>query len=345
MKKLLNSVIRPPCTIDIQLNPSETIQQEIQQSNNNTTNNKFNKINNNNKLTIQLQDPNDQFGNENILQTLYRYDRSDPISGKVILKVEKPFDHQGITIELIGEIVSYVDSRQVSTFLSLSKDLCGNMQNVTHDMEYQFSFQQIEKEWDSYRGINIDLRYYLKVTIQRSMGKINSIEKEQEIWIQKRTPKPTGNDTGIGMEVGLEGIVLLSIKYDNIYHSLKTGCILGELQFFLVNVKIDKAEVSIIRKETLINNNTILGNTNNINLNEEQEVLGKFEVIDGTPAKDEIVPVRIYLNAIPEWKLTSTCENCNQKFSIKYFIHLALCDVKGRRFFKQKEIILYRDQL
>jgi hypothetical protein len=50
------------------------------------------------------------------------------------------------------------------------------------------------------------------------------------------------------MEVGLEDIVLLSIKYDNVYHEIKKGCILGELRFYLVKVKIDKAEVSIIKK-------------------------------------------------------------------------------------------------
>jgi len=104
----------------------------------------------------------------------------------------------------------------------------------------------------------------------------------------------------------------------------------------LVNVKIDKAEVSIIKKETIGQGE--LATT-------EQEILKKFEVIDGTPAKDEIVPVRLYLSAVDAWKLTPTCNNVNNKFNVKYFIHLALCDAKGRRFFKQREIKLWRQSL
>lgn len=247
------------------------------------------------------------------------------------------------------QIVSYIDGRVVNTFLSISKELApASTTNITTNTEYNFSFKSVDKEWDSYRGVNMDLRYFLRVTVNRSMKVINTIVKEQEFWVQKITERPTGEDHGIGMEVGLEGIVLLSIKYDNVYHDIKNGCILGELQFFLVNVKIDKAEVSIIKKETLIGVPSIQGTTTTSASNgvveghSEQEVLHKFEIIDGTPAKDEKVPVRFYLRAIDPWKLTSTAENVDNKYSVKYFIHLALCDTKGRRFFKQREIILYR---
>ena len=221
--------------------------------------------------------------------------------------------------------------------------------NLSRDAEYEFCFKSVDKEWDSYRGINVDVRYFLRVTVNRSMKVINTIVKELEFWVQKIVEKPSNEDPGIGMEVGLEGIVLLSIKYHSVYHDLKNGCILGELQFFLVNVKIDKAEVSIIRKETLIGTPSLQGTTPQttttnglVEGHSEQEVLHKFEIIDGTPAKDEKVPVRLFLKAVDPWKMTSTCENVNNKFNVKYFIHLALCDTKGRRFFKQREIVLYR---
>lgn len=119
-------------------------------------------------------------------------------------------------------------------------------------------------------------------------------------------------------------------------HEIKKGCIEGKLKFYLVNVKIDKAEVSIIKKETCGQGDFAIT---------EQEILKKFEVIDGTPAKDEVVPVRLYLSAVDAWKLSPTCQNVNNKFSVKYFIHLALCDSKGRRFFKQREIKLWRKHI
>jgi vacuolar protein sorting-associated protein 26 len=281
--------------------------------------------------TIVVADPHDQFG-DGSPQTFLRFEKDDPIVGKVIIKPEKQFEHNGIKIELIGEIVTYFESRQTSQFISLNKDLAP-AGALNENTTFEFAFRSVEKEHESYRGINTDLRYFLRVTIHRN---VFSVIKEQEFWVQCSQPEPQGEDPGISMEVGLEDIVLLSIKYDNVYHEIKKGCILGELRFYLVKVKIDKAEVSIIKKET--------SGTGEFAVT-DQEVLKKFEIIDGTPAKDEVVPVRIYLSAVDAWKLTPTCSNVNNKFTVKYFIHLALCDTKGRRFFKQREIILWRRAL
>jgi len=132
------------------------------------------------------------------------------------------------------------------------------------------------------------------------------------------------------MEVGLEGVVLLAIKYDKINHDLYNGCIMGWLKFYLVKASIDKAEISIIKKETSGDNQP------------EEVVLKKFEIIDGTPAKDEVVPVRFYLSSIDQWMLTSSSQNMNNKFTVEYYIHLALCDTKGSRYFKKKPINFYR---
>jgi vacuolar protein sorting-associated protein 26 len=170
-----------------------------------------------------------------------------------------------------------------------------------------------------------------------------SIVKDQEFWVQvpqSISPNKQPTDPGIAMEVGLEGIVLLSIKYDQMFHEIGHGCIMGKLRFYLVNVKIDKAEVSLIKKET-----TWPQGEQELT---QQETLKKFEIIDGTPAKDEVVPVRIYFSSIEPWKVTPTIPDdapVEHRFSVKYFIHLALCDTKGRRFFKQRELILWRKNL
>jgi len=85
MKKLFGSIVRPPCTVNIEIEPSE-------------------------KSTVKsfvMKNEKDRFGNEGIAQTLQIFDRGDPIQGKVKLAVEKPFDHLGITIELIGEMGMY----------------------------------------------------------------------------------------------------------------------------------------------------------------------------------------------------------------------------------------------
>ncbi len=105
-----------------------------------------------------------------------------------------------------------MESKQTTQFTTLAKEVAP-AGTVSTEANYDFQFKSVYKEFESYRGINCDLRYYLEVTITRSMF---SITKEQEFWVQGVQQKPEGEDPGISMEVGLEGIVLLSIKYDNI---------------------------------------------------------------------------------------------------------------------------------
>lgn len=62
--------------------------------------------------------------------------------------------------------------------------------------------------------------------------------------------------------------------------------------------------------------------------------------MDGSPVKNEVVPVRMFLGNNPG--LTPTYRNVHNKFSVKYFLNLVIVDENNRRFFKQHEIVLWR---
>jgi vacuolar protein sorting-associated protein 26 len=355
MRKLFSS-FKTPCTVTINLDSSEVLdkweQDQLAQKSQEKEEVDFQQLVTSEtrpkviQRTITVTDPHyqltgfsqDESNGPSTTQPFLKFEKDDPIKGAVVITPSSGnTQHQGVRIELIGEIITYFDSK-THKFCNLSKELAGPGV-ITKEVTYPFEFRNVMKEYESYRGINCDLRYYLRVTITRS---VFSIVKEQEFWVQAAQltcPNKQPTDPGINMEVGLEGIVLLSIKYDKMYHEIGHGCIHGHLKFYLVNVKIDKAEVSLIKKEKAWNGDQEIV---------EQETLKKFEIIDGTPAKDEVVPVRIYLSAIDAWKLTPTIPDdspVEQKFSVQYFIYLALCDTKGRRFFKQREIVLWRKHL
>jgi vacuolar protein sorting-associated protein 26 len=84
--------------------------------------------------------------------------------------------------------VTYFESRQSTQFISLNKDLApaGAINNNTI---FEFAFRSVEKEHESYRGINTDLRYFLRVTILRN---VFSVIKEQEFWVQCTQAEPQG---------------------------------------------------------------------------------------------------------------------------------------------------------
>lgn len=216
--------------------------------------------------------------------------------------------------------------------MSLIKDIA-NATTCSFEVKYPFAFKQVEKEYESYRGSKYDVRYYVRVTITRSMF---SVVKDQEFWVQcAQNPPEDMVDKGMNAEVGLEKIVLLSLRFENALLDLTDGVVLGKLKFYLVQSKIERAEIMVVRKETSgkgENEQTI------------QEVLHTFEIIDGTPFKDEVVPVRLYLKAIDESKLNCTLTHPNCKFSVRYYVHLSLLDRNNNRYFKQKEIHLWRSQ-
>jgi vacuolar protein sorting-associated protein 26 len=63
----------------------------------------------------------------------------------------------------------------------------------------------------------------------------------------------------------------------------------------------------------------------------ENEVLSKFEIMDGAPVKGEVVPIRFYLASTD---LTPSYKNVNNRFSCKYVLNLVLIDEEDRRYFK-----------
>lgn len=72
-----------------------------------------------------------------------------------------------------------------------------------------------------------------------------------------------------------------------------------------------------------------------------EEKLETFEIMDGSPIKKEVVPVRMYL---ANYDLTPTYKTIDGVGSVRYFLDLGLYDEDERRYFKQHEIYLWRDR-
>ncbi|KAG0672181.1 vacuolar protein sorting-associated protein 26 [Maudiozyma exigua] len=129
----------------------------------------------------------------------------ETLKGIVTLRVRegKKVEHLGVKISVVGSIdmqklggapsssasksssassnasnYSATDSkkRQVDQFLYLSYDLCppGELQ---HSQSFPFVFKDLAKMYESYRGKNVDVSYYIKVTVTRKSTDISKIKK------------------------------------------------------------------------------------------------------------------------------------------------------------------------
>lgn len=266
--------------------------------------------------------------NDNLSRAFIYHDK-ESVTGKVAiyLKNNKSIDHQGIRVDLIGIIENFYDKTQNLQFLTLSREL-EPPGTLPDNATYDFAFNNVEMEYESYCGISVRLRYFIQVTINRSYSKI---KEEEEFVVFNPTTEPESN-AKLRMEVGIEECLHIEFEYQSSKYTLK-DVVVGNVFFNLVRIKIKQMELAIVRKETV-----------GVGQNSEtqKETLGKFEVMDGAPVKGERIPIRYYLAGVD---LTPTYTNVNNRFSTKYFLSLILIDNEDRRYFKEQEIILWRDQI
>ncbi|KAG8464868.1 hypothetical protein KFE25_010236 [Diacronema lutheri] len=260
---------------------------------------------------------------------LYLFMAQDDVRGTVTVEPPKGksrLEHMGIKIELIGRIEVANDRAGRSEFTSLLRELepAGELSGVR---QLPFEFANVEKQFESYDGINVRLRYVLKVTIARQYNSNVSAELELRVHVLSYEPEI---NSSIKMEVGIEDCLHIEFEYNRAKYHLR-DVILGRIHFLLVRIKIKHMELAIIKREQCGSG----GGAYN-----ESETVTKFEVMDGAPVRSESIPIRLFLSGFDQ--LTPTMRNVNNKFSVKYFLNLVLIDEEDRRYFKQQEITLWR---
>lgn len=261
------------------------------------------------------------------VEKLPLYTGEDDISGTVdiYLNKMKKLDHSGIKVELIGRIECSTDSKLSSDFTQMGREL-EPIGSLSSDKSYKFNFNRFEKLYETYSGITMSLKYFIRITIVRQYAA--KITKEADFCVYLPTSE-TPALSPIKNEVGIEECLHLEFEYSKNAFHLK-DCVIGKVNFMLVRIKIKYMELAIVRKETV-------GQANNSNT--ESESLAKYEIMDGCPSKGQVIPIRMYLNA---YDLTPTMANISGKFSVKYFINIVLVDEEDRRYFKHQEITVYR---
>ncbi|SCZ89222.1 BZ3500_MvSof-1268-A1-R1_Chr9g10335 [Microbotryum saponariae] len=296
------------------------------------------------------------------------YFDGESIRGQAIVRSRdgKPIKHDGIKVEFVGSIGDpylHITSRRTVLvhlmlemfydrgnhyeFLSLVQELAspGDLRTA---QAYDFEFKNVEKQYESYHGINVKLRYFIRVTVSRRMA---DVVKEKDIWVHSFRMPPDSNNS-IKMEVGIEDCLHIEFEYNKSKYHLK-DVIVGKIYFLLVRIKIKHMELSIIRRETT-------GSAPN--QYNESETITKFEIMDGAPVRGtslssprisssgligspspfrtgETIPIRLFLGG---FELTPTFRDVNKKFSTRYYLNLVLIDEENRRYFKQQEITVYR---
>lgn len=248
----------------------------------------------------------------------------------MFLKVPKSagsIGHYGIKIEFFGILNFPGGLKPAINFCHLSSSLSAEGKlDGDQITEFPFEFKRVEMAHESFNGRHLQVKYFVKVTIKRGFGDICN---SRNIWIKDFSPVPLTPDSGWKLEVGLEDQLHINFTSQKSRFSLKES-VEGELHFSLVNLKIKSADLSLVRREIVGTQIT------------DQEVLHRYQIIDGPPARYDTIPFKFPLKNLKD--LTPSFKEIEKIASLLYFVNLIIYDVEGRRYFKQQEIQLYRDE-
>ncbi|PNW79418.1 hypothetical protein CHLRE_09g414200v5 [Chlamydomonas reinhardtii] len=258
------------------------------------------------------------------------YTNKDDILGEIRVTplTTKKFEHQGIRVQLIGQIELASERGQPHDFVSLVRELAPGG-DLSASKTFPFEFRNVELQYDSYRGQQVRCRYLLRVTVL-GKGMTPDSKRDFPIWV-RNYEKLHEATTPIKMEVGIEDCLHIEFEYDKAKYHLR-DVVVGKIYFLLVRIKLKYMEVEIRRKET-----TGAGSA----AHNESDTIAKYEIMDGAPVRAESIPIRLYLSP---FDLTPTYKEVHNKFSVRYFLNLVLVDEEDRRYFKQQEITLYRKE-
>ena len=215
-------------------------------------------------------------------------------------------------------------------FLSLNNELSKNGVLSKEKNIFNFNFKKVKFQYESYRGDLVCLKYFIRVNIVKTMRTFSydeefAVIKPYDAEILKK------NDEPISMHVGIKDLLNILIELNHVNYSIH-GTLKGGVTFGKVKLLLTKMELQLIKKETIYNNT-------NSDKNSKTKVVASYELIDGGPYKNETIPFRLFLSA---YNLTPTYKDISGYFSTRYYLNLVFKDQEDNRYFKQKEIFLFR---
>lgn len=135
------------------------------------------------------------------------------------------------------------------------------------------------------------------------------------------------NDDNIKMSVGIQNLLSIDFELEHINYNCR-GTIKGLISFNYIHLPIKYVEIQLLKQESIFIEK------------KEPFIIESFELIDGSPIKNDVVPFRFFLKS---YNLTPTYNNINNIFCVRYFINLIIGDFENNTFFKQTEIKLFRN--
>ena len=122
----------------------------------------------------------------------------------------------------------------------------------------------------------------------------------------------------------------MTIDLDKTSIDISGDLLQGSITFHKIPVQLKSIELVLLRIETT-------GTEKSTN------TITKFEVVDGSPSNEQIIPIRFIIAGQLAKKLTRTMHRVRNVLNVAYYLDFVFIDEQNRRFFKQLELVMKRE--
>lgn len=185
-------------------------------------------------------------------EDLFVFERSEAVIGDVIVtpKKGKRFDHAGISISVscVLESASGMLTSQKVLF-SEQKEVAASGA-ISEEKTFHFEFSSVKKEYDSYYGTNMNVRYFIRVSIKRKLMPIANRDLDFFVLDYGKTAFKLSEkkNKAISMDVGIRDCLAIRLDIEHSTFHLN-DVILGTILFDLVRIRMKRMELTIVKRE------------------------------------------------------------------------------------------------
>lgn len=257
--------------------------------------------------------------------------------------------HGGVTIELVGMIedVTTTAGARPTIFLSSSLTLDPGSTN-SPIQEHSFNFGALTLPHESFEGAQLHIRYFLRASVKRTLS---ARTVERTLWIQSKPgvavgKVPNGLEGPVTLEVGLDGILQLSIHLSGTNFDYN-GILEGKLDFALVKANICGADLCIVRREQMGKERGALDEDGKPIFtlpNDPSAFLARFQILEGPVERGVTIPFRFHMASCLHENSCPSRVDEHGLYSIRYYMFFELREgpERSRKFYKAQEFTLTR---
>ena len=243
------------------------------------------------------------------------YIHGDTVKGTVTITIDSdPVSHTGISVGLKG-IYKDETGEEVDTFFEKAMQVLP-ASTLSQKLTFPFSFRMVAFPFPTYHGHLLNIMYVAECTL----GGENPIITRVPFTVM--FPSEIAKRP-VRKMIGIRSVTHILVMFDSDVIDARK-CFVGAIMMAGSMIRLTKLTLELHRNEVV---RDAQGNTQEVN-----DRIGSFEIMDGTPVRGTLVPIRMFLGG---WKCWPSPKVNSCRISCKYTLQLIVNDDGGGIYMKR----------